>query len=457
MEKKNLKRLLISGLTIIFSLVLYVCLPFLINFDIEKKAKIESLFSDTIKYQVSIKGGIKYKLNPFPTLEISEIHFTKKNENSIVSKIQLNVSIYDMLKSKYFYKKIIFYGGELIVDLDSLNDVYLNSNFQNKKIIFKELNLKFFSDTKSFNLDQLNSKVLYNDHKINEITANAFIGEVPFKINYKNDQLDLSSKNIGLDINLKNLFNKKKYLRFSLNRKSIFPGIDEIFGSFKIEIDENNLLIETNKFKTNLFDGNITINKSDDTKNAIVITGLFEKANLKKIFYKDLKIFLENDLNKLANILDAKISFSFNEIKTQKNLFDNAKFDFIFQKGDVIFKSIKLSSKKAKINLKGRNIKYQKDNLFFYDIIFDTESLKEMCEIICEDKSHNNKINKNKMKFYSKGILNINKAKVVVQEHNFMKQYNDNEIKKLNENLNKKVILGNLENLFDLSKYFNLL
>ena len=63
------------------------------------------------------------------------------------------------------------------------------------------------------------------------------------------------------------------------------------------------------------------------------MTGSFEKANLKKIFYKDLKIFLENDLNKLANILDAKISLSFNEIKTQKNLFDNAKFDFIFRKG----------------------------------------------------------------------------------------------------------------------------
>ena len=457
MEKKNLKRLLISILTIIFSLVLYMCLPFLINFDIEKKAKIETLFSDTIRYQVSIKGSIKYKLNPLPTLEISEIHLTKKNENSIVNKIEVNISIFDLLKNKYFYKKIIFHGGEFIVDLDSLNDVYYNNNFQNKKIIFKELNLKFFSDTKSFNLDQLNSKILYNDRKINEIIANAFIGEIPFKINYKNDQLDLSSKNIGLNINLKNLSNKKKDLKFSFNRKSIFPGIDEIFASFKIEIDENNLLIETNKFKTNLFDGNITIKKSNETKNVIVMTGSFEKANLKKIFYKDLKIFLENDLNKLANILDAKISLSFNEIKTQKNLFDNAKFDFTFRKGDVIFKAIKLSSNKAKINIKGRNIKYQKDNLFFYDIIFETDSLKEMCNIICENESHNNKINKNKMRFYSKGILNINKAKVVVQEHNFIKQYNDNEIKKLNENLNNKVILGKLENLLDLSKYFNLL
>jgi hypothetical protein len=69
----------------------------------------------------------------------------------------------------------------------------------------------------------------------------------------------------------------------------------------------------------------------------------------------------------------------------------------------------------------------------------------------------NDKIVNNEIKLYSKGILNINKAKVIVQENNFIKQYNDNEIKKLSDNLNTKVILGRLENLLDLSKYFNLL
>ena len=69
----------------------------------------------------------------------------------------------------------------------------------------------------------------------------------------------------------------------------------------------------------------------------------------------------------------------------------------------------------------------------------------------------NDKIANNEIEIYSKGILNINKAKVIVQENNFIKQYNDNEIKKLSDNLNTKVILGRLENLLDLSKYFNLL
>ena len=34
----------------------------------------------------------------------------------------------------------------------------------------------------------------------------------------------------------------------------------------KFEINENNLLIKSNKFKTNLFDGNITVKKNNSTK-----------------------------------------------------------------------------------------------------------------------------------------------------------------------------------------------
>ena len=59
MEKKKLKRLLISVLILTFSLISYVCAPFFINFDEERKVKIERLFSDAIKYQVSIKGTSK--------------------------------------------------------------------------------------------------------------------------------------------------------------------------------------------------------------------------------------------------------------------------------------------------------------------------------------------------------------------------------------------------------------
>ena len=457
MEKKKFKRLLISVLSITFSLILYVCAPFFINFDEKKKVKIENLFSDTIKYKVDIQGNIEYKLKPFPTLEISEIHVTKKGENSILNKIFVSVSIFDLLRGKYSYEKVVFEGGELIIDLDNLRSVYFIENFQKQRIIFKDLSLKFFSDKKSFNLDQINSEILYENSKIKKINANAFIGELPFKINYKNSELDLVSKNIGLNANFQNLFNREKELKFKFNRQSIFPGINNIFASFKFEINNNDLFIKSEKFQTNLFDGNISIEKNSDTKNIIVINGVFEKANFKKINNRDLKLFLENDLNKLSNLLDAEIFLNFEKIKTQKKLFNKAKFNFIFQKGDVIVEDINFSSDKTKIDVKGRNIRYQKDNLFFYDIVFETKDLKAICNSICENKSNNDKIKINEVRVYSKGILNINKAKVIIQENNFIKQYTDNEIIKLSENLNNKVISGKLENLLDLSKYFNLL
>ena len=436
---------------------MYVCAPFFINFDEKKKVKIENLFSDTIKYKVDIQGNIEYKLHPFPTLEISEIHVTKKGENSILNKIFVSVSIFDLLRGKYSYEKVVFEGGELIVDLDNLRNVYFIENFKKQRIIFKDFSLKFFSDKKSFNLDQINSEILYENSKIKKINANAFIGEVSFKINYKNSELDLVSKNIGLNANFQNLFNREKDLKLTFNRQSIFPGINNIFAYLKFEINHNDLLIKSEKFQTNLFDGNISIEKNSGTQNIIVINGIFENANFKKINNRDLKIFLENNLNKLSNLLDAKIFLNFEKIKTQKKLFNKAQFNFIFQKGDIIFEDVTFSSDKTKVEIKGRNIRYQKDNLLFYDIVFETNDLKAICSSICENKSNNDKIKNNEVRVYSKGMLNINKAKVVIQENNFIKQYNDNEIIKLSENLNKKVISGKLENLFDLSKYFNLL
>ena len=457
MEKKKLKRLLISVLILSFSLISYVCAPFFINFDEERKVKIERLFSDAIKYQVSIKGTVKYKLKPLPTLELSEVHVSKKNENSILNKVFLSISIFDLLRSKYSYKKILFDGGELIVDLDDLGNVFKNDAFEKQNIKFKNLSLKFFRNKDSFNFDQINSKILYDDNKIKEIDASVFIGEVPFKINFKDDQLNLLSNNIGLNANFKNLFSSEKELKFTFNRQSIFPGINDIFASLKFQFNDDGLLINSEKFQTNLFDGNITVKKNNSTNNAIVINGSFAKANFKSINKKDLKIFLEKDLNKISNLLDAQIVLNFEKIKTKKKLFNKAKFDLFFQKGDTVFKNITLSSEKARLKIKGRNIKYQKDNLLFYDIIFETNNLKEICKIICEDKTYNDKINTKEIKIFSKGTLNINKAKIFVKENNFVKQYNDNEIKKLSNNLNSKVILGKLENLINLSKYFNLL
>ena len=94
MGKKNAKRLLVLTFTIFFGITTYFCFPFFINFNDDKKTGIENILSELIFYKVNIKGNIEYKLNPFPTLQISEIYLNKENENSIIDNINVEVSPY---------------------------------------------------------------------------------------------------------------------------------------------------------------------------------------------------------------------------------------------------------------------------------------------------------------------------------------------------------------------------
>ena len=143
-------------------------------------------------------------------------------------------------------------------------------------------------------------------------------------------------------------------------------------------------------------------------------------------------------------------------MKTKEGIFDNAKITINFLKGDMILDNFNLESDANKLNVKGRNILYQKDNLFFYDLIFETSNIKNLCTLVCLDKSLVNKINNKEFKLKSKGLLNIDKSKVTVEENFTDKQFNDNELKKLSTTLNTSIISGKLENLLNISRYFNL-
>jgi len=159
----------------------------------------------------------------------------------------------------------------------------------------------------------------------------------------------------------------------------------------------------------------------------------------------------------IANLFDAHLLLNFQDIETKNKIFDNANFEMSFQNGDIRFDKIDIFSDKNKISLKGRNIKYDKDNLFFFDFEFNTKDFENICKRICQDELTMNKIKDKEFKLKSKGILNLNKAKISIKENFTNKQFNDNELKKLNSNFNSLILLGKLENLFDLSRYFILL
>ena len=196
MGKKNAKKLLISISLIIFLFAFYICAPFLINFDDQKKIRIENLVSETISYDTKINGDIQYKLKPLPVLEISNINLTKNNENSILEKVILNISIFDLIRNRFTYGDVLLSGGEFIIDLNNAGDLSIISNFKNKKIKFNDVNLRFFNGKESFNLNQSNIKIFFKNKEIEQINGKFNIGEVSFQIYYKEDQLSLKSKEI---------------------------------------------------------------------------------------------------------------------------------------------------------------------------------------------------------------------------------------------------------------------
>lgn len=455
MGKKNAKKLLISISLIIFLFAFYICVPFLINFDDQKKIRIENLVSETISYDTKINGDIQYKLNPLPVLEISNINLTKNNENSILEKVILNISIFDLIRNRFTYGDVLLSGGEFIIDLNNVRDLSIISNFKNKKIKFNDVNLRFFNGKESFNLNQSNIKIFFKNKEIEQINGKFNIGEVSFQIYYKEDQLSLKSKEIDFKVSIENFSKDKKNVRLNFNQTTFFPGIKKLYTDFEFEKNEETIYIKTNKFNTNLFSGFVEI-KKNNPRYPIEITGKFENANFKKIDFLEFEKFLQENLSVLANFFDAKASLLFENMKTKEGIFDNAKITINFLKGDMILDNFNLESDVNKLNVKGRNILYQKDNLFFYDLIFETSNIKNLCTLVCLDKSLVNKINNKEFKLKSKGLLNIDKSKVTVEENFTDKQFNDNELKKLSTTLNTSIISGKLENLFNISRYFNL-
>ena len=456
MRKKKTKKLLVSIFAVLVLLILYFCSPFLLNFNDKKRTGIENILSDLIFYQINIKGGIKYKLTPLPILEISEIHIQKENENSILNKVIIRTSIFDLIQNRFSYKDVTLEGGEFIVDLNNLKHVSFIEEFKQKKIFLRDVSLRFFNNKQSFNLDKINAKIYFEDSLIKKVKGQFNLGEIKFKTKYDNNKLNLKSNEIDLKISVNNLLNKQKNIKINFNNQSMLPGVNRLYASFNYEQINDGFSFESQKFETNLSNGFIKISKLKKTNN-IVIEGFFKDVNFKKIKNSDLKDFFQNRLNELSNIIDAEIILNFENIKTKNNLFNKAQFKVNFQKGDVVFENISLLSNENKFSIQGRNINYQKDNLLFYELAFETKDLKKICEKVCNDQDIVDKIIHNKINIKSKGILNLNKAKISVQENFFKKFFNENELKKLNTNLNTLIIFGKLENIFELSRYFVLL
>ena len=80
--------------------------------------------------------------------------------------------------------------------------------------------------------------------------------------------------------------------------------------------------------------------------------------------------FLSQNLNLLANLFDGRVKLSFNNFKSDKEVFENIKLNVLFQNGDVFFEDIDIYSDNNSINIKGKKCKISKRQSFFMMLYF---------------------------------------------------------------------------------------
>jgi hypothetical protein len=111
---------------------------------------------------------------------------------------------------------------------------------------------------------------------------------------------------------------ENKLITININNSISFPGIETLFTELNFKKNNEFIEIQSNQFKTNIFNGNLDISKSLNSKDPFQIKAIFNDVNFKKISYSELSEFFENGLNFFSNIFDANVNIEFKELKNKK-------------------------------------------------------------------------------------------------------------------------------------------
>ena len=251
---KNLKQFhhILILITIFFSLILFLSIPALFNYE-SFKNEIKKNISKDFKISLSNLNNINYSFLPGPHLKIEDVNL-KINENSKTSiakikEVKLFISLFDLYNGKKInVEKIEIENSNFNFHFNDLREFNKHLNFViNKKIIIK------------------NSNFFYKD-KNDDVVSISPIKNFKYNINFKQREknLNIRGKLFDIDYNFKwsKNFNEPHINTTNINFKNPTVRINnkikknytnkKINGDFKIKFlnNENNIIYEyeNNKF-----------------------------------------------------------------------------------------------------------------------------------------------------------------------------------------------------------------
>ncbi len=370
-KNNNFSKFILSSIIVFFSVILFLSLPVLFNYNSIQNVIEKKIFSE-FKINLKIIGDISLKVFPRPhyLVEKANLDINIENDNSSIIETS-DLKIFIPIKKIYSKSNIEIDGIELekvniYFNMDDILDFRNHLYYKiNKPIQIRKSKFFLLDENKKTILISPLKKVKYlinkkNNSKQLKIDGNIFdVDFISFwRRNYDNPNETSNEINLkNPNLNIKNFFSFKDRSNFSgkssinfLNEKIIFSYKFRDNKIFIISPDKNQKIKLDTKIELNPFFLDSKVDIDDININFFIDNLLSVIFNSKEDFLENINGNVSLKLNNLKNsiINNGLINFSINEkdIKLEKSLFEiqsvgkiKSEFRYFIDRGDLIFVS----------------------------------------------------------------------------------------------------------------------
>ncbi len=449
----------VISIIILLTTILFLVIPTFTNHDLNKKI-IEKKISKNFKIDAKIDGKILYKFFPSPRLEINKVklNFNNSKDKVLLDKAYILLSPFNRKDSQNLKFRKLFIHDEIIKIYPHEFKKYFNyfSVLKENDIILKDCTIFFLDDQKNkvfFSNVYLREKFKDNVHQI-YINSEFSNKKINFKFvdNLKGEKnLDMTIPSINASINI--IFEQGSTLKESIGESQI-KLFDSIF-TVKFKKKDKLKIYESffrNKFFNSKIDGEISFanNFFFDLKLGI------NQINLRKL----LLYYFSQDENYgfLSTGISKKINGKFKVLMKNTNSFIGRIKDIemllIFENGDMkIENASAVLPQDSKINFNMLYASNHKDPFLDFSLNFYSENTKKFLR-----KFNVYNFNEKESSLFLDGKIDLRKNKIkfknIVRDKSTKFDRTDilNLEKNFDEFVLKKGILG-VTDFFSLKKF----